>query len=191
MRHSNVNKINRMALIMNVAYRYQCFFALTILLIVILLTGCATRTHYSLDIAKESSHYKGMTKAQAVGIIKANASVSGEYADYRSFIIDETGFSYKKTTKGTRTEWVDKKAIKKQYTNTLTRNVPWSAVYTMTPFLQQSDVFGDGYIVWVGFKVTEVKYYTRRKVNTDIELKAKSYKDLTDIVAALKLLTGL
>ncbi len=170
--------------------RNRWLFYLIVLILVVFQAACSARTPYSLDIAKESSHYSGMTKAQAVDIIESKARVSGEYADYRSFIVDDKGFSYIKTTKKKKTEWQGKKSVQKEYTNTLTRNVPWSAVRQILPFFQHNDVFGDDYIAWLSFKVTKVEYSSRREVNADFELKAKSYEDLTDIVAALKVLTG-
>lgn len=160
------------------------------LFLMVLLAGCATRTPYSLDIARESKLYGKMTKAQAVTVVKDLASVSGEYADYRSFLLDEKGFSYTKTTKGTRTEWEGKKPVKKEYTHTLTRNVPWSAISKIQPLFQQHDVFGDQYIVRLDFKVMQVDHSTRREVRADLELMAKSYADLTDLTAALKVLAG-
>lgn len=155
-----------------------------------LLAGCSTITTYPLDIASESPVSGTMTEAEAVQIIKTRVRVSGEIADYRSFLVDERGFSYTKTSEKTKTEWKKDKPNRVKSTHTLTRNVPWNAVVDLDPYLEQYDmVLGDAYRVRMRFNITEVQYGQRTRSKETFEMSCKCYEDLVDVVAALRFLT--
>jgi len=166
---------------------------LACMLVSIVLAGCSTVTPYSLDVAKESSQFGMLNKPDAAHIIKNRTSVSGETADYRSFLVDDEGFSYTKTTEETKTEWENGKSKERKFTNTLTRNVPWSAITDIKPYMEEykAPFHHIRYRVELNFNIVTVKYGSRMKEREDFVLNCKSYEDLVDVVAALKTLTDL
>ncbi|MBU0677103.1 MAG: hypothetical protein KJ626_03225 [Verrucomicrobia bacterium] len=156
-----------------------------------LLSACSTVTPYTLDIAADSTYAGKLSAAEAVSIVK-KARVSGEDADARSFVVDEEGFSYVKTSEETRTEWKDKKPVEKKSTLTLTRNVPWGAVTRLSPYLQQyKAVLPDAYRLELEFSTKTVKNSSRVSEKHDISIYCKNYDELVDLVAALRVLTDL
>ena len=157
-----------------------------------LLAGCSTIKPYDAEFAKESRLFGTVTKPDAVGVVKAKASVSGEIADYRSFLVDEEGFSYTKTTEKKETEWKGKKSKEVVSTEKLTRNVPWSAITEIAPYEEE---YGPPfrhirYRVRMEYSVTTVKYSSRVKERETMVLNCPTRQDLADVVAALKVLTG-
>lgn len=162
-------------------------------LIASLVAGCSTITPYSKDIAAESAQFGTFTKAEAAQIIRSQAGVSGEVADYGSFIVDEEGFSFKKTTEEERTEWKNNKPIKVKSTSWITRNVPWSAITAIAPYREEykAPFHHIRHRVRLGYTFTTVEYSTRVKENADLVLTCKTYESLVDVTAALKTLTGL
>ena len=165
---------------------------LLLLLAPMLLIGCSTITSYSPDIASESPVYGTMTKDEAVDIVKKKGRVSGDVADYRSFLTDENGFSYIKTTEKTETKWKKGKPVgETKKTNTLTHNVPWNAVTDIDPYLQQYDfLLGDAYRMRLRFNMAEGRYGQRSRTTENFDMSCKTYEDLVDLTAAIRLLTG-
>lgn len=159
----------------------------------LLLAGCSTITPYTADIAKESPQFGSLTKAEAAQIIKKQADVSGETADYGSFIVDEEGFSFKKTTEEEKTEWKDGKPVSRKYTSWIERNVPWDAITKMTPYMEEykAPFHHIRYRVGLDYQITTVKFSSRTKESEEIILNCKTYESLVDVTAALKTLTGL
>ncbi len=159
----------------------------------LLLAGCSTITPYTADIAKESPQFGSLTKAEAAQIIKKQADVSGETADYGSFIVDEEGFSFKKTTEEEKTEWKDGKPVSRKYTSWIERNVPWDAITKMTPYMEEykAPFHHIRYRVGLDYQITTVKFSSRTKESEEIILNCKTYESLVDVTAALKVLTGL
>ena len=156
----------------------------------VLLTSCSTITPYPLDVSKQSQYFGNMTPDLAVDIIKHDVSISGEEADYRSFLVDEQGFSYAKTTEKTRTEWKDGKAKEYKSSSTSTRHVPWTAITEIEPFMEHyNKVFSDRYRVRVKFKITSVKYGQRSHDKEDLEFNCKDETALADVVAAVRFLS--
>jgi hypothetical protein len=159
----------------------------------LLLAGCSTITPYTKDIAKESPQFATLTKADAVQIIKSQTGVSGETADYGSFILDEEGFSFKKTTEEEKTEWKDGKPVSRKYTSWIERNVPWDAIKELTPYMEEykAPFHHIRYRVRLDYQITTVKFSSRTKENEELVLNCKTYESLVDVTAALKMLTGL
>jgi hypothetical protein len=162
-------------------------------LIALLLAGCSTVTPYSKEIAKESPRFGTLTKADAAGIIKSQADVSGEIADYGSFIADEEGFSFKKTSEEEKTEWKGNKPVTSKYTSWIERDVPWSSITEISPYMEEYKVpfHHIRYRVRLDYNITTVKNSSRTKERADIVLNCKTYQALVDITAALKMLTDL
>jgi hypothetical protein len=183
-----MENLNRLVVFDQRNFMRSRFIQLLIFLAGALLTGCVTVTPLTPDIAKESAFYGKLTPASAVELIRAKTSVSGEYADYNTFLLDEKGFSYAKTRRETRTKFVDGKPIKTDYTLTNTRNVPWGAVNGILPFLGKSQL-GESYIVQLDFDVMTIQYARRVSSRLKIELRCRNYQNMTDVVAALRLLT--
>ena len=163
-----------------------------VVLAVLMLTGCSTVTPYNLQLAEQSPQFGQITPAGAVEILKTKMSVSGEIADYRTFLVDEEGFSYQKTTEKTETEWKKNKPVETKSTETLSRDVPWSAITEIMPYHEKYDIgfLGEAFRVRLDFNMTTVKYGSRTKEKEQVELTCKSLEDLADVVAALRVLTG-
>lgn len=157
------------------------------------LAGCSTVTPFSPEIAKESPQFGALTKADAAHIIKSQASVSGEIADYGSFLIDEEGFSFTKTTEEETTEWKKDKPVKFKSTSTITHNVPWTSLTGMTPYMEEYEApfHHVRHRVRLDFSTITVEYSSRIRENADIVLNCKTYEALVEVMAALKTLTGL
>ena len=155
------------------------------------LVACSTITPYTLDLAEESQRFGTLSPAEAVDIVKTKTRISGEVADYRSFLVDEEGFSYTKTSKKTRTDWKKGKAIRKNVTHTETRHVPWKAVAEIEPYYEEYKVrlFGSAYRVRLRFSVTTVRYSQRVKEQETFAMSCKTREDLADVMAALRKLT--
>jgi hypothetical protein len=155
--------------------------------------GCSTVTPYSADIAKESPQFGKITKADAASVIKSQASVSGEIADYGSFIVDEEGFSFKKTTEEEKTEWKGGKPVTSKYTITTTQNVSWSSIAEIAPYMEEykAPFHHIRYRARLDYNTITVKDSSRVKEKEDIVLNCKTYEALVDVMAALKTLTEL
>jgi hypothetical protein len=164
-----------------------------LLLMVMGVAGCSTVTPYNTDIAKESSQFGVITKPDAAQIIKSQASVSGEIADYGSFIVDEEGFSFKKTTEEEKTEWKGGKPVTSKYTITTTQNVSWSSITEIAPYMEEykAPFHHIRYRVRLYYNTITVKDSSRVKEKEDIVLNCKTYEVLVDVTAALKTLTDL
>ncbi len=162
-------------------------------LTVLLLTGCSTITPYSKDIAKESSRFGALTKSEAAGIVKSHADVSGEIADYGSFLVDEEGFSFKKTTEEEKTEWKGNEPNTFKVTSWVTRNVPWTAITEITPYMEEykAPFHHIRYRVRLDYSTSSLTGAGRVRESEDIVLNCKTYEVLVDVTAALKTLTGL
>lgn len=176
----------------NTAYIHfkQSALLMVSFLIAGLMVSCSTITPYTLDLAKESPHYGKLSSAEAVNIVKTKVRISGEDADSRSFVVDEDGFSYKKTTETTKTEWKNKKPVEIKSTQTITRHVPWSAVTEITPYLEQyKTLLPDWYRLELEFNITTVEYSRRTTVKHTIRMSCKNYEDLATVVAAMRILT--
>jgi hypothetical protein len=155
--------------------------------------GCSTITPYSVDIAKKSPQFGTITKADAAQIIKSQASVSGEIADYGSFIVDEEGFSFKKTSEEEKTEWKDRKPVTSKYTITTTQNVSWNSITAMTPYMEEykAPLHHIRYRVRLDYETISVKDSSRVREKEAVILNCKTEEVLADVVAALKTLTDL
>lgn len=158
----------------------------------LLLAGCSTVTPYTAEIAKESQHFGALTPAAAAQIIKSQTSVSGEIADYRSFFADEEGFGYTKTSESERTEWKGNKPIKIKSTNVLTRNVPWTAITQTSPYMEEykAPFPHVRYRARLDYNVSSIKNASRVRESEDIIFNCKTYEALTDVMAALQVLTS-
>ena len=158
---------------------------------VLILAGCSTVTPYNLQLAEQSAQFGKITPADAVQILKSKMRVSGEIADYGTFVFDEEGFSYKKTTEETETEWKKRKPVETKSTVTTTYNVPWSAITDIMPYGEKYDIgfLGEAFRVRLDYSMTTVKSGTRTKEKEQVELTCKSLEDLADVVAALRVLT--
>jgi len=164
-----------------------------LLLVVLGVAGCSTITPYSADLAKESPQFGTITKADAASIIKSQASVSGEIADYGSFIVDEEGFSFKKTTEEEETEWKKGKPVTTKSTVTTSQNVSWSSITEMAPYMEEykAPFHHIRYRVRLDYNTITVKDSSRVKEREEIVLNCKTYETLVDVMAALKTLTDL
>ena len=164
-----------------------------LLLVAMGFAGCSTITPYSADIAKESPQFGVITKPDAAQIIKSQASVSGEIADYGSFIVDEEGFSFKKTTEEEKTEWKKNKPVTSKSTVTITQNVSWNSITGMTPYMEEykAPIHHIRYRVRLDYESITVKDSSRVREKEDIVLNCKTEEVLADVVAALKTLTDL
>jgi hypothetical protein len=162
-------------------------------LIFFLLAGCSTITAYSKEIARESPRFGTLTKMDAVAILKLHASVSGEIADYGSFVVDEEGFIFKKTTEEVKTEWKHKKPVKVKSTSWVAWDVPWNAINEITPYMEeyQAPFPHIRYRVRLDYSINTVKYSSRVKEGADIVFDCQTYEALVDVTAALKTLTDL
>jgi len=165
-------------------HRGQWLSVFLFTMILMFVAGCVSKTSLSLDIAHESSFYGNMNRSQALEIVRTKARIGGSDADYGSLGLDMDGFSYQKTTKKTKSK-------KRTSKSTRTTSVPWEAVSKMTPQMLESDAFGQSFRLKVGFTVNTVKYSARVKEDRTLNLQARSYEDLVDLVAAIKLLSGL
>ena len=157
-----------------------------------MMVGCSTVTPYNLQLAEQSAQFGKITPADAVQILKTKMWVSGEIADYRTFIFDEEGFSYQKTTEETETEWKKGKPVETKHTLTMTYNVPWSAITEIMPYREEYKIgiFGEAFRARLDYSMTTVKYGARTKETEHVELTCKTQEDLADVVAALRALTG-
>lgn len=175
-------------------HRSQWLSVSLYIIIFVFVIGCVSKTSLSPDIAKESSLYGNLSRSQALEIVRTKARIGGSDADYGSLGLDMDGFSYQKTTKKTITEPLRKhkggKPIKRTSKSTRTTSVPWEAISKMTPQMLESEAFGQSFRLKVGFTVNTVKYSARVKEDRTLDLKARSYEDLVDLVAAIKLLSG-
>jgi hypothetical protein len=155
--------------------------------------GCSTVTPYSADIAKESSQFGVITKPDAAQIIKSQTSVSGETADYGSFIVDDEGFSFEKTTEEEKTEWKGNKPVTTKYTVTSSQNVSWKSIKEIVPYMEEykAPFHQIRYRVRLDYDTISVKNSCRVKEQENIILNCKTYEKLVDVVAALKTLTDL
>lgn len=158
----------------------------------LLLAGCSTVTPYTAEIAKESPHFGALTPAAAAQIIKTQTSVSGEIADYRSFFADEEGFGYTKTTESEQTEWKGNKPVKVKSTSTITRNIPWSAITRTTPYMEEykAPFPHVRYRAQLDYDISSIKNASRVHEKEDIIFNCKTYEALTDVMAALQVLTS-
>ena len=157
------------------------------------LVGCSTITPYTADFARKSPQFGAITKADAVQIIKSQAGVSGEIADYGSFIVDEDGFSFKKTTEEERTEWKKGEPVKIKSTITTSQNVSWNSIAGMTPYMEEykAPFHHIRYRVRLDYETITVKDSSRVKEKENVILNCKTEEVLADVVAALKTLTDL
>ena len=164
-----------------------------LLLLAVASAGCSTITPYTADLAKESPQFGKISKTDAVDIIKSQTSVSGEIADYGSFIVDEEGFSFKKTTEEEKTEWKDRKPVTRKSTITTTQNVSWNSITDMAPYMEEykAPFHHIRYRVRLDYNTITVKDSSRVREKEDVVLNCKTEDALADVVAALKTLTDL
>ncbi len=155
------------------------------------LAGCSTVTPYSKDIAKESPRFGALTRAEAAQIIRSQADVSGEIADYGSFVVDEEGFSFRKTTEEEKTEWKGKKPTTRKWTSTTTRNIPWDAITEISPYMEEykAPFHHIRYRIELDFETIALENGSRVREREDLVLNCRSYQALVDVTAALKVLT--
>lgn len=158
----------------------------------LLLAGCSTVTPLGPDVARESPRFGQIGPPDAVQILKTKMHVSGEIADYRTFLVDEQGFSYQKTTEETKTEWKKGKPVEMKSTHTASWDIPWGAVTGLTPYEEQYKIkmFGTAFRVRVDYNITTAKYGSRSRERETVEMTCKTREDLADVVAALRVLTG-
>ena len=160
------------------------------LLLTIGITGCSTVTPYSLDLVAERVASGRLTKETALSIMRAKAKAERDYADADGFALDEEGFSAVKTTHSTETKWRDGKTVEVKVTNTSTRNVPWGAIADIYPYRRQYQyLLGDSYKVRIEYLSTTVDHGGRTDHTRYMEFNCKTYEDLLDVVAALRVLS--
>ena len=156
------------------------------------LTGCSTVTPYTMDVAKRSALFGKLTPQQAADVIRAKASIGGSDADSGTFVADQEGFSYTKTTQETKTEWQGRKPVEKKYTSTLTRNIPWNAIASLEAFREEYEIklLGTFHRVHVTFDTIAVVDSKRVRERHDLTFTCRTSDDLADVLAALRVLTG-
>ena len=164
-----------------------------LLLVAMGVAGCSTVTPYSTDISKESPQFGVLAKPDAAEIIKSQTSVSGETADYGSFIVDDDGFSFEKTTEEEKTEWKGNKPVTTKYTVTSSQNVSWKSIKEIVPYMEEykAPFHQIRYRVRLDYDTISVKNSCRVKEQENIILNCKTYEKLVEVVAALKTLTDL
>ena len=164
-----------------------------LVLLVLVSAGCSTVTPYGEEIAKESSQFGKIGKAEAVALIKSQAGVSGEIADYGSFVMDEEGFSFRKTTQEEKTEWKDRKPVTSKSTVTQTQNVPWNSITSLMPYMEEykAPFHHIRYRVRLEYNTIALVGSSRVREKEGIILNCRTREALADVVTALKTLTNL
>lgn len=157
--------------------------------VALLAAGCATVTPFTGEVAQRSPHFGKLSASDAVNVIRSQSMPASGMVDSGSFDLDEEGFSFKRTTKDTRTEYRDGGSVTITSTVWITRNVPWTAVtQTRAYFRDYQFLFTDEYIV--GLTYTYRDFDGRRRVTADeeFEFTCRTEADMLDTLAALQAL---
>ncbi|MBW7907855.1 MAG: hypothetical protein H3C50_02910 [Kiritimatiellae bacterium] len=153
--------------------------------------GCSTVTPIPGDAAMRSPRFGQMTKADAVGVMRAQARPASGMTDYGSFAMDEEGFSFKRTTQNTRSEYRDGRNVTVTQTVWITRNVPWNSISRTTAYFRDYEfLFTDEYRVNLTYEMTDFDGKRRVKADEEFDFVCRTEPDVIDVLAAIKALQG-
>ena len=151
--------------------------------------GCATVTPFTGEVAQRSAHFGKLSPADAVNVISSQSMPSSGMVDSGSFDLDSEGFSFKRTTKETRTEYRDGGSVTITSTVWITRNVPWTAVtQTRAYFRDYQFLFTDEYIVGLTYAYRDFDGRRRVTADEEFEFTCRTEADMLDTLAALQAL---
>ncbi len=159
--------------------------------VALICAACSTVTPYTGAVAERSPYYGNLSKADAVNVIRSQARPASGMTDYGSFALDEEGFSFKRTTNTTKTEYRDGRSVQVTSTVWMVRSVPWTAITrTSAYFRDYQYVFTDEYIIELRYNHRDFDGSQRIAREEEFRFECKTESDLVDTMAAIKTLTG-
>ena len=153
--------------------------------------GCSTVTPIPGDAAVRSPRFGQMSKADAVNVLRSQSRPASGMTDSGSFALDEQGFSFKRTTQDTRTEYRNGRSVTITQTVWITRNVPWNSLSRTTAYFRDYEfLFTDEYRVNLTYQMTDFDGKRRVTAEEEFDFVCRTEPDAIDVLAAIKTLRG-